>query len=158
MDSNERALMVALATDFSFCLLCPALVMYSCPSVRRNFRLLFKLNSKSLSPVSSDSHRIQSTKNPKVGLEFNIKGCVLLYSDFLKIATLEDTFPNIIQEDKDEHQEFINQIIQGYEWLLWIPKYMWVKRGRKSILKQETAKNYLDIKYSILGNYVHLKF
>lgn len=97
-------------------------------------------------------------KNPKVGLEFNIKGCVLLYSDFFKIATLEDTFPNIIQEDKNEHQEFINQIIQGYEWLLWIPNYMWVKRGRKSILKQETAKNYLDIKYSILGNYVHLKF
>ena len=122
MDSNERALMVALATDFSFCLFCPALVMYSCPSVRRNFRLLFKRSSESLSPVSSDNHRIQSTKHPKVGLEFNIKGCVLLYSDFLKIATLEDTFPNIIQEDKDEHQEFINQIIQGYEWLLWIPK------------------------------------
>ena len=73
MDSNERALMVALATDFSFCLFCPALVMYSCPSVRRHFRLLFRLNSKSLSPVSSDNHRLQNTKHPKVGLEHNIK-------------------------------------------------------------------------------------
>ena len=82
MDSNERALMVALATDFSFCLLCPALVMYSCPSVRRNFRLLFKRSSKSLSPVSSDNHRLKTTKHSKVGLEFKIKCKRLFFTLF----------------------------------------------------------------------------
>ena len=111
MDSNERALMVALATDFSFCLFCPALVMYSCPSVRRNFRLLFRLNSKSLSPVSSDNHKLQTTKHPKVGLEHNIEGCMCI---FLKIATVDQTSSKFVQ-DKDLHQDFINQIIQGYE-------------------------------------------
>ena len=38
MDSNERALMVAMGTDFYYCLYCPALVLYACPSVRRSFR------------------------------------------------------------------------------------------------------------------------
>ena len=40
MDSNERALMVAMGTDFYYCLYCPALTLYACPAVRRNFRLL----------------------------------------------------------------------------------------------------------------------
>ena len=38
MDSNERALMVAVSTDFYLCLYSPALVLYACPVVRRNFR------------------------------------------------------------------------------------------------------------------------
>ena len=50
-----------------------------------------------------------------MGLEHNIQGCVcfLIYF-FLKIATVDQTHPKIVQ-DKDEHQDFINQIIQGYE-------------------------------------------
>ena len=40
MDSSVRALIVAFSTDFYYCLYCPALVLYACPSVRRNCRLL----------------------------------------------------------------------------------------------------------------------
>ena len=40
MDSSMRALIVAFSTDFYYCLYCPALVLYACPSVRRNCRLL----------------------------------------------------------------------------------------------------------------------
>ena len=32
--------MVAVSTDFYYCLYCPALTLYACPAVRRNFRLL----------------------------------------------------------------------------------------------------------------------
>ena len=38
MDSNTRALIVAISTDFYYCIFCPALVLYACPSVRRNLR------------------------------------------------------------------------------------------------------------------------
>jgi len=40
LDSSERAVMVAVSTDFYYCLYCPALTLYACPAVRRNFRLL----------------------------------------------------------------------------------------------------------------------
>ena len=40
LDSSERAVMVAATTDFYYCLYCPALTLYACPAVRRNFRLL----------------------------------------------------------------------------------------------------------------------
>ena len=51
MDSSMRALIVAFSTDFYYCLYCPALVLYACPSVRRNFRLLagFSVTSSSKS-------------------------------------------------------------------------------------------------------------
>ena len=40
LDSSERAVIVAATTDFYYCLYCPALTLYACPAVRRNFRLL----------------------------------------------------------------------------------------------------------------------
>ena len=43
MDSNERALMVAMGTDFYYCLYCPALVLYACPAVRRSFRTVIRI-------------------------------------------------------------------------------------------------------------------
>ena len=49
-----RALIVASSTDFYYCLFCPALVLYACPSVRRNCRLLagFSMSSSKLRNAS----------------------------------------------------------------------------------------------------------
>ena len=46
LDSAERALLVAVSTDFYFCLYCPALVLYACPVVRRNCRVLLGIRSQ----------------------------------------------------------------------------------------------------------------